>query len=57
MNLTLTEPIKFKNIERWIVYIIGENGLLTGQAEMGNTPEEATKKAQSIIDIAQDIIK
>jgi predicted RNase H-like HicB family nuclease len=54
MNLTLTEPVKYEDIEKWIVCIVGENNLLTGQAETGNTPEEATRKAQSVIDAIKE---
>lgn len=49
-TLTLTKPVKFENIELWIVYIIGKDGSLTGQQETANTPEEATKKAQAKIE-------
>lgn len=48
-TFTLTEPVKYKGVEKWIVYIF-ENGLLTGEAGMGNSPEDATKNAQAKIE-------
>lgn len=52
-NLTLSKPVKFENVdgsETWFVYIIGEDGLTTGEAGTGNSFEEATKNAQAKID-------
>ena len=45
---TLTKPKKFEDAELWVVYIT-ENGYLTGQSGVGSTPEEATSKAQDIL--------
>ena len=49
-NLTLTKPVKYEDAERWIVYIVGKDGLLTGEAGMGNSPKEATENAQAHFD-------
>ena len=45
---TLTKPKKFEDAELWFVYVI-KNGRLTGQSGTGSTPEEATSKAQDIL--------
>lgn len=52
-DLTLREPVKFDNVdgsETWFVYIVGEDGLLTGEVGTGNSVKEATENAQAKID-------
>lgn len=49
-NLTLTKPVKYEDVERWIVYIVGKDGLLTGEAGSGNSPKEATENAKAKIE-------
>jgi hypothetical protein len=56
MNLTLTKPVKSECGEEWTVHIVGEDGLLTGRAGVGNSPTVATKKAQIIIDEIEEIV-
>lgn len=48
-ELYLMRPKKFEDSEKWIVYVI-KDGLSTGISAVGNTPEEATQKAQVKID-------
>lgn len=54
-KFSLTYPAKFEVVERWIVYIIDEDGLATGEEEYGNSPEEAIQNAQSKIDIMMQL--
>ncbi len=53
-NLTLSKPVKFETVERWIVYIIDQDGLATGDAGKGGSPKEATENAQAKI---EDILR
>ncbi|MHC4195909.1 MAG: hypothetical protein ACYSQZ_08205 [Planctomycetota bacterium] len=56
-KLSISKPKKFEDAEKWIVYIIGEDGLLTGVAGMGNTPQEAQRNALKKIEKGEGEIK
>jgi len=49
---SLTEPQKFEDCERYIVYIV-KNGLLTGVAGEGSTPQKATEQAKMKIEAGE----
>lgn len=49
-KFSLIYPVELET-EKWIVHILDKYGLLTGEAGIGKSPEEAIQNAQSKIDI------